>query len=717
MAKFSTTQFPSLGELSVRDKISKIVGIVNDPQAWEIKDTFDHPDGYGSLVMVRYKDSADMETFGRINGVVIDVDAGAIIASSYGHTPLAVADEITVNEKGEIVLTDITGVTRSFDSSRVKFKLGLEGVILRVYKWGGIVFVSSHTKIDVSRSVWGTSLPFLDIYTALGGPTTELFHENTVTSPICHIFQVVDPSLLVATKQDIGVGYLAYLGPKQMWNVELTSCPYKQTDESGIDSQGIPNRTLGYTPQEWLTDKRKNAGFIPSLFSGPSNFVTTLPTPLTEPVIFYPQNLDLETVNVHLRRGYWLLPDAFYESADYRLTLGEFVTMYWRNDKGHLEQAAMQIQSTAYNWRKEQMRGDAPHLMSRFYDLINNMYLNTATPEGLQTFVNNFPLMLPWQRKVIGEQLSQGPLIAWPMQDAAGNFVQATSAVINAVDTNGNINEQASRDQRAYNIWAAFLMAVPLVQQGNVYPLYEDFYVQRQKLITWLINLSRNSEYQSLELGDYINGHIRRGLARARASIDQGRDKDSKGNKLNMDQLTAYYITADLMTDNTTNIRRMIREIKSYETLQKREKMQKNEARTAYAHSVINKLAQSGVTFPLIAGVDVYSPALLELTIQQAHKLLRVEVDPNTREAIHKNISTDSDQKGKNEKEINQNDKPTDMSVRFIDDMSSEIKMAYARKIMEILSQRGTPLETNIDQLSTDNVDVVLAIATDALSI
>lgn len=73
---------------------------------------------------------------------------GVVIATSFGTTPDAIVNgKLNFDSK----VTDVSGITH--DLNDYIFKTGFEGTIIRVYYYDGIVYTSSHRKLDVSLSV------------------------------------------------------------------------------------------------------------------------------------------------------------------------------------------------------------------------------------------------------------------------------------------------------------------------------------------------------------------------------------------------------------------------------------------------------------------------------------------------------------------------------------------------------------------------------------
>ena len=77
----------------------------------------------------------------------------------------------------------------------------------------------------------GFSKTFEEMFTQLSGPKgDDLFDSNCQYSPYCHVFIMVYPDLLVASKDSVDDGYLVYLGYQTMWyngeEMESNKCPF-----------------------------------------------------------------------------------------------------------------------------------------------------------------------------------------------------------------------------------------------------------------------------------------------------------------------------------------------------------------------------------------------------------------------------------------------------------------------------------------------------------
>lgn len=283
-----------------------------------------------------------------IRGVIVDVVAQVVVCASFGYTPTANVGELKLSEDGHYHIVDTDGIHHNIDPTQTSIRLGYEGTIMRVFKHGGTVYHSTHRRIDSSRSRWGNSPSFKELYHQLKGPTDEeLFSPESTHSPYVYIFLIVHPSVLVATKESVGEGYIVYLGAKIMWETS----PY-------------PGATLD------LEQKLPTGDHLRS-----------------------PRELTLEEANHHLQYGYSQAPDAQGQRSnteDIRLRPGEFIMLYYQNEEGH--QDLLKVQGIPYWWRSN-IRNNDPNLLHRFYQLVDWSYLHTENPPEWNQYIGMFPML------------------------------------------------------------------------------------------------------------------------------------------------------------------------------------------------------------------------------------------------------------------------------------------------------------------------------------
>jgi hypothetical protein len=303
-------------EIGLREQIAQILEI--NPQGdWVVIDQLPS----ANLYMVRHTDDGDLEKYGWLQGVVVDVKEKKVVACPYGYMPFIHMDEIQPTNTGEIIGTDDSGNFHQFKLDEVTMKRGYEGCTVTVFKHQGKVYVSGRKKFDLNKSAWGDNPSFLQMYKSLGGPTEELFDKDCETSCYSHNFLIVHPLLLMQTQLNVGGGFLLYLG--HVKNFE--------------------------NDKETVTKV---------------NCVDKLPTTITTPFILDSIKLNIEEANHHLRFGFGEKYDD--GKVNYRRKPGEFVVL---ESNGQLYALA----SSGYLQRKK-IRGDHPNIYYRFFQLYDHIF-------------------------------------------------------------------------------------------------------------------------------------------------------------------------------------------------------------------------------------------------------------------------------------------------------------------------------------------------------
>ena len=292
----------------------RIMSILNLPSrsGWSIVDSV------GKLYLIHYTDTADMTLVGHIRGILVDVEEGRIIASSYGHTPSAKLNQLSFTDN-KMTIVDDDQQEHEFEESRTVIKPIYEGVIMRVIYYEGQCYRLTHKKIRPLKSRWGNLPFFTQMYKAAGGPQDhELFDLTKTSSPYCYVFLVVHPKLLMASREQIKDPYVVLLTVKKLWSSE---------DESVEQEKFFTNEQ--YTPKSFT----------------------------------------LNQANQHLAFGYY--PPST-EVKDIRQTAGESVIIYKLDEHDNVVDI-VKVNSSAYDYRFK-LRGSDPNPYHRFYDLVSHSY-------------------------------------------------------------------------------------------------------------------------------------------------------------------------------------------------------------------------------------------------------------------------------------------------------------------------------------------------------
>jgi len=344
------------------ETIAEVLNI-NTKGKWFIENTI------GDLVLIHYGSNATDPEELKHRGTVIDIKEKVVVAKSPGYTPVIVVENLA---RGINKYEDTEGREHEVDVSKLSFRIGREGVVIKVFKHEGKVYVSSHKKLDVSHSRLGQSDTFEEMYKRLGGPTTSLFDETKAYSPFCHTFIVSHRDLLIGSRINMikEEGYLYYLGNEKLWDKEDVSWEQVELE---------PKLPEGILESDWIP---------------------------------------IDTVNHHLRYGFH--PDeSTSEICDPKLYSGEFVVAYDQfTDKW------FRFESPSYNFRST-IREKEVNLRYGFYKhltLAMKAEKKGSGSDDWNAYVKIFPI-IPYvePRSIEVSVRSKGYIVSWPRSGNNGN--------------------------------------------------------------------------------------------------------------------------------------------------------------------------------------------------------------------------------------------------------------------------------------------------------
>ncbi len=533
-----------------RKIISNVLGIENTA-AWQIVSS----DPEHNLYMVHHKPEVNLSEFGQIRGIVVDIEAQTIVCRSYGYAPTIVSDQILIQPgDGNIHLIDDMGLEHVVNPARSNYKIGFEGTLINVFKHGGKVYRSTRKRLDPSRSRWGNSKTFTEMYWSLGGPSDEtLFNPESDYSPYCHVFIIVHPDVLVVSKANINDGYLVYLGPKQMWSVGYEVCPYKQTQENGSLFEGV-------TQEEFAKDTRPYADWIDSTLHVPEtvNNINTLNNTLdntdntlnntlnnTNHPIFAPDNLSIEEANKHLATGFY---DKSYNDTklDRRMLPGEFVVVNQLDEDGAIT-GMLRVESTPYAWRAG-MRDNNPNLLHRFFQLVSGSYLRYDNEGGRNRYNALYPIFEPFDEESIKNEIkSNNAYVVWPQEELYYDQQYLMT-----------------KESRMYNIWLAFLNSVPLHKQKDVIGYLDFLYKKRGELIGWLRMVENRGQMDSAMYSRRVIDLVGAARKFAQKNSETGNNKGYNGRKMSVKDMTKANIRNLVMKEEGSSLYRLIRDMERW---------------------------------------------------------------------------------------------------------------------------------------------------------
>jgi len=424
---------------TVEQQIARILNIsISDN--WYISDS---DPGVG-LYQIHYEDYVDLAEYWQLRGLILDLKTSRIVARSFGYTPTATADLIEPKGTTLKLINDL-GKTETWDVSKSVWRLGFEGVLIRVFLHAGKAYFSTHHKLNIfeSGSKICNSITFAEIYTQLGGPTQEELFGNAKYSPYVYFFILYSPEIALVNKDQMAKGVLVYLGNQINWIPSQTSIP---AEDINID--------------QWTSTR----------------VTSDLGVAKGQRLIYQPALLTLDQVNHHLKYGFY---NEFSDSdIDPRLRLGEFVIIYKYPDNPTDNIQILRIQSSAYAWRSR-IREYDPNLLFRWYNLADTRFINTQQQSGEIEFQSRMPVFPKHNISSIIELVLKGPLLIWP---------------------DGEISVQLIKlpEDKLYQSWAAMVMSVPLHQQREAAGLWDKYIRSRKHVVDWLFD-----EYRSdLKLPD-----------------------------------------------------------------------------------------------------------------------------------------------------------------------------------------------------------------------
>jgi len=512
---------------SAEKVVAEVLGLKIGP-SWAVVDA--QPEQ--GLALAHFSAEANTEEYGWVRGVVVDVQNKVVVARSYGHTNTAIADALVpIPGQGDstiVSLKDEFGQEHEFPLDRTTIVQGKEGVIIRAFLHRGEVYFSSHRRLNPQNSRFGKSPSFLEMYHSLEGPTRQqLFHPEAMYSPWCYIFMVVHPSLLLGTRQDVGSGYISYLGAEKVW----------QPDQAPAHWVGVEGRDLA--PE---AAKAPLADFPASEEIGPV---------VSAPFIHAPPALDLDSANKILQWGYYSGKD-WPSNLDQRQNPGEFLYLYLKDAEGRVLKT-LRVNSTSYEWRLR-LRDGNPNLKNRFYQLVNFCYADFAPGEAGEPAFREFKKTF-----ILFPLMSEDSLAA---QVKNGTLYLAETATRSSVVVGRSTRESLAgdRDKRLQLIAINFVISLPLHVQAAASEILSEFRRERGELVEWIYNLCLQNE--NIESRDDVRERVKAIAKTAHRNAVQQASNSKSRSKVSVNELTKSNIRKTLHLERGTSLYKMVVDMK-----------------------------------------------------------------------------------------------------------------------------------------------------------
>ena len=486
-------------------RCAEIMGIT-DLTGWSVIDTDKN------LALVHYNPKTDFQKFGRIRGLILDTENGDMICDSFGYTPIAISDEITPVDD-EVSITDVDGINHKFllTDKDVYVKRVFEGVMMNVTWDKGEMRISTHKKINPTRSKWGNSKRFLDIYKEAKGPTAEqLFDVTKPYSSTCYHFLAVDGTLLVATRQKVNVPYLVYVDRQEM---------HLNKPESEI-ATGVPS----FPTIDLISGTVSVSG------------------------IYNPQQLNINHVNRFLKYGYYkkfITPDDCHDLEERQLA-GESVIFYRKVDESIVD--VVKVNSSSYEWRSN-LRGGNHNIVNQFYAKLNMVYSDIKEDSQWEKLKSNL-ILFPLYYSV----------------DDVRNFYNEGQGILLIPIRKSFTPEKEmynTRQSRIHLFWINYVLALPISHQEAALEILENFITDRDNLVKWLCTLEDNvKKVEEPEYCKYIVRIISSARREGNKAVKEGTNLTKKGQVLNYKAMVKRKIFDLINKERGTSLYAMIREMK-----------------------------------------------------------------------------------------------------------------------------------------------------------
>lgn len=404
---------------------------------WEITDVWPKGDGLApQLALAHYKDSYDPlnrmhEPLRRVRGIVVDLNTGAIVADSYGYTqtlpcyepikersspsePHGVLEISTeevmyinsVEDAPEEVAKIRSGI-RKFDKATTKLFLGYEGALVRIFKWNGQIFFSTHRRIDASRSNWGGRRSFLELYRDLNGPDMNSFFGPEPYSPYCYMLLIVHDEIRLATSTRDN--RIVFIGVKKVWDESVYAAPGKPYEWSGPFQVKLP------------TIRKDLAGPFSNNHNHPMIIQPSVSVDIANKFLFPQEHAkDIPTGGAYKAKDHEIIieysedgnavNEIYYKRPDQpindeRLAGGDFLIMYTQTNDG--KTVVYKVESPSFEYRASITDND-PNLYHRF--VVEMVNFTKADPKEL---ADNYPPYVGADGKPISLTEPGGRQIYW----------------------------------------------------------------------------------------------------------------------------------------------------------------------------------------------------------------------------------------------------------------------------------------------------------------
>jgi hypothetical protein len=390
----SIVQVPVPEQNPIKSFVAKVLGLPPSlNSAWDVSDIYPKDiDATPQLALAHYNEEYDPynrlhEPLRRVRGIIVDLNTGAVVCDSYGHTqtlpcyePLTVDTTSSVPEGVMQVSTEIAMYIntvdvapeetakinfglRSFDRSTTKLFLGYEGAMVRIFKWNGQVFFSTHRRIDASSSNWGGRTKFSTIYKDLGGPEPASFFGEEQYSPYCYMLLIAHNDIRLASSTSDN--RIIFIGMKKVWDEAIYAGEGKPYTWSGKFQVHMP--PYGKVGSTFSNNHNHSLIIQPCVDVETANKFL-FPNELAKDIPPNDYQAKEHEIVVEYGEGNNAVNEVFFKRssqniADERLAGGDFVIIYTQTPEG--QTVVYRLESPAFEYRVNITAND-PNLYHRF---------------------------------------------------------------------------------------------------------------------------------------------------------------------------------------------------------------------------------------------------------------------------------------------------------------------------------------------------------------
>jgi hypothetical protein len=484
------------------EQVARILGMP-DCKFWSVVDR------YNNLALVHYSQNADMSKYGNLRGIVVDVEVGAVVSHSFGHTPVAVADHLIV-ENNTISVKDEDGIDHVFPAASSNVRICFEGVLMYAIWHKGEMVCFTHRKFmrENSQSRWGNSKPFYELFRESGNLKPEqMFDVSKPYSSSCYIFLIADQSLIVASRQSVVAPYLVLLSRLEM------------------DCKRAPEEIGAVVP-----------------FTPTTTMMEDSPPVVTQSAIHIPRNLTDEEANLFLSEGYY---SASPSGDDPRMGTGEAVILCRYQDGIVVD--IVKVHSPAYDWRWR-MRGNNSNIMHQFHLLLNTVYPDQWSEHSESDYRKKFIIF---------------PLYS---EESIKQLYEENGVILRIPNAGGDLKQYDNRDARIHLLWLNFVLSLPAHLQGEALGLQSKFKEQRVAVIDWLSAIE--GKFQDIEETEYsvrVKTLITVSRRLSRERIERGENFSRAGVYMKMPVLIKSTLRNLINKENGPSLYALVRDMRREE--------------------------------------------------------------------------------------------------------------------------------------------------------